>query len=44
MHQGLGLMFENNDDMMYDLHATKVLVGSEAEEGFDIEVGEWVGG
>lgn len=43
LYEGLGLILQNSDDMVFDLHATKVLVSSDAEEGIDIEIGEWLG-
>ncbi len=41
MHEGLGLILEDRDDVVFQVDATKVLVKSAAEEGIDIEIGEW---
>ncbi|MDG7011926.1 MAG: hypothetical protein JRN17_02405 [Nitrososphaerota archaeon] len=41
MNEGLGLIFEDKDDMVFQIDAKKVLVQSESEEGIDIEIGEW---
>jgi hypothetical protein len=42
MHEGLGIILEDKDDMVFQVDAKKVLVTSEAEEGIDIEIGEWI--
>ena len=42
MHEGLGLILEDKDDMIYEVHAEKTLVGSDSEEGIDIEIAQWV--
>ena len=44
LYEGLGLILQNNDDMVFNLHATKVLVNSDTDEGIDIEIGEWLEG
>jgi len=42
VNQGLGLIFEDKDDMVFEVHAAKSLVKTEAEEGIDIEIAEWL--
>jgi Holliday junction resolvase RusA-like endonuclease len=42
MHEGLGIILEDKDDMVFEVHARKVLVNTEAGEGIDIEIAEWL--
>jgi len=39
--EGLGLMEKKRDDLIFELHATKTLVGNESEEGMDVEIKEF---
>ena len=39
---GLGLIEEDRDDFVFDLHAVKRMVENEDEEGIDIEISEWI--
>ena len=41
MKEGLGLILEDKDDMVFQIEVEKVLVRFEAEEGIDIEIAEW---
>ena len=38
---GLGLIEEDNDDLIFEVHAVKKFVSNETDEGFDLELFEW---
>jgi hypothetical protein len=40
--RGLGLIEEDNDHLIFEIHATKQLVSEEAQEGMDLEIFEWI--
>ena len=42
LFKGLGLMPDKGDDLVFELHSEKHFVGTEAEEGIDLEIAEWV--
>ena len=40
--KGLGLIQDNNDDSIFEIHCTKTLVEDERQEGLDLIVYEWI--
>jgi len=39
--EGLGLMEKKRDDLIFELHANKTLVGKESDEGMDVKIKEF---
>ncbi len=40
--RGLGLIEEDNDYLVFEIHATKQLVSEASEEGMELEISEWL--
>lgn len=40
--QGLGLIQDNNDDSIFEIHCTKTFVEDENQEGIDLTIYEWI--
>lgn len=40
-NEGLGLMPDDRDDLIYEIHAEKKLIQNEEQEGIDIEIFDW---